>query len=198
MSSDPEFVVLVDAQDQAIGQEEKLRAHQLGLLHRAFSVFIFRGSGAGLEVLLQQRNPLKYHCPSLWTNACCSHPRAGEEIVAAAERRLPEELGIQIKLKSVGHFLYRAEFSNGLIEHELDHVLVGYYEETPLPFNPEEVAAVRWETLKNLRIEWEQKPETFTPWFKQALEIALADLESSAASQQVGRFCPLPQNRMLL
>lgn len=188
MSPDPEFVVLVDAQDQAIGQAEKLRAHQLGLLHRAFSVFIFRGSGAGLEVLLQQRNPLKYHCPSLWSNACCSHPRAGEGIVAAAERRLPEELGIQVKLRRVGHFSYRAEFSNGLIEHELDHVLVGYYEEGSLLFNPEEVAAVRWETLESLSLKLKQKPEEFTPWFKQALEIALANLEPSGASQQAGRF----------
>src|SRR5437763_15816865 len=108
-----EYIVLVDAQDREIGIAEKLSAHEKNLLHRAFSVFIFRQTPA-FELLLQQRAMNKYHSPGLWTNTCCSHPRSGEEITAAGGRRLQEELGIVTPLKDVGWFHYNAHFPNGL------------------------------------------------------------------------------------
>jgi isopentenyl-diphosphate delta-isomerase len=120
-----EYVILVDPTDQPVGRMEKMEAHEKGILHRAFSVFLFNEKG---ETLLQQRASTKYHSPLLWTNTCCSHQRDGESNAQAASRRLREELGIELapdRLNDVFSFVYRAEFDNGLTEHELDHVLVG-------------------------------------------------------------------------
>src|SRR6476660_5400668 len=100
-----EQVVLVNEQDQELGTMEKMEAHRLGILHRAFSVFVFNGRG---EMLLQQRALGKYHSGGLWTNACCSHPRPGEEVSSAAGRRLFEELGFETELKPIFKFVYRA------------------------------------------------------------------------------------------
>lgn len=178
MNSKQEYVVLVDSNDQELGQEEKLKTHQLGLLHRAFSVLLFKKTEAGLELLLQQRNQLKYHAGGLWTNTCCSHPRPGEGVVEAASRRLYEEMGIKAELSPIGRFQYRAEFDNGLIEHELDYVLIGWYGEQSFEVNPEEVMAFKWVTIEQLRLELTQHPEQFTPWFAQALDVALECLYS--------------------
>ncbi len=167
-----EYVVLVDEQDHEIGQAEKLSAHQNNQLHRAFSIFIFR-QRESLEVLLQQRALDKYHSAGLWTNACCSHPRPGEGIVSAGERRLKEELGISCELEDRAWFCYNAHFPNGLSEHELDHVLVGYFDDQQvIKPNPAEVHAYRWIGIETLREELAAKPAQFTPWFAQALEIA--------------------------
>jgi len=166
-----EMVVLVDAHDNQLGLEEKIRAHEQGLLHRAFSVFIFRNSGDTPELLLQQRNINKYHCGGLWTNTCCSHPRTGEEIVNAGERRLQEEMGFYAKLHHVGAFKYRAEFANGLIEHEFDHVLLGTYNGSELEFNPDEVQAYRWVSIADLKLNLAAEPENYTPWLAAALAI---------------------------
>jgi len=168
-----EYVILVDEQDQELGSTEKLQAHREGLLHRAFSVLIFRQE-AQLEVLLQQRAASKYHSPNLWTNACCSHPRPGEAILEAATRRLEEELGLSLALRQVGQFQYRAEFSNGLTENELDHVLVGQYQNEPITPNPKEVQAYQWLAVPDLRQDLEQQPEKYTPWLKKALALACA------------------------
>lgn len=166
-----EYVVLVDEQNNPIGRAEKLAAHAANLLHRAFSVFIFREL-AEPELLLQQRALDKYHSAGLWTNTCCSHPRADENIISAGQRRLFEELGIQAELKDLGWFQYNAHFENGLSEHEIDHVLVGTVpaDITILP-NPAEVHAYRWITLPDLHAELETNPQQFTPWLKQALEL---------------------------
>ena len=118
-------VILVDVNDRQIGIMEKMKAHQQGSLHRAFSVFIFNKKG---EMLLQQRALNKYHSGGLWTNACCSHPLPGEETIAAAKRRLQEELGFEIPVEKVFDFVYKADFDNGLTEHEFDHVYVGEFE----------------------------------------------------------------------
>src|SRR5262245_48260979 len=107
-----ESVILVDEQDQILGTEEKIRAHELGLLHRAFSVFVYRKTKNDVELLLQQRHFEKYHCGGLWTNTCCSHPRLSETIVEAAERRLKEEMSLTLPLTPIGNFIYRAAFSN--------------------------------------------------------------------------------------
>jgi len=172
-----EHVILVDLNDNPLGTAEKLSAHQQGLCHRAFSVFIFR-QGVTTEVLLQQRAASKYHSPGLWTNTCCSHPRPDEEIVRAGERRLKEEMGIQTTLEWAGKFHYVAHFENGLIENEVDHVLVGSLAQESFHVNPEEVQDYRWVDVSVLYEEIAREPDRFTPWLKQALEIAATSLRA--------------------
>ncbi|MGB3066076.1 isopentenyl-diphosphate Delta-isomerase [Sphingobacterium thalpophilum] len=156
-------VILVDHEDTMIGSMEKYEAHEKGLLHRAFSVFLFNDHD---ELLLQQRALDKYHCGGLWTNSCCSHQRLGETNLEAAKRRLLEELRIEASdLRDVFSFVYRAEFENGLTEHEFDHVLLGKFTGTP-SFNPAEVAAVRYLDQKSIDREISLQPNHFTPWFK--------------------------------
>ncbi len=157
-----EMVVLVNPEDQVVGLMEKQQAHVAGLLHRAFSVFIFNKKG---ELMLQQRAADKYHSPTLWTNTCCSHPRENETYKEAAHRRLQEEMGFDTELTYSFNFIYKAQFENGLTEHELDHVFVGYYDDEPT-LNPEEVMAYRWITIEDLETEMKQNPEHFTAWFK--------------------------------
>ncbi len=170
-----EQVILVDEQNREIGLAEKLSAHQQNLLHRAFSVFIFRKTLASQdELLLQQRALHKYHSGGLWTNTCCSHPRSNETVIAAGERRVYEELGIATSLSDLGWFHYNAHFSNGLSENEIDHVLVGIVpSDTGVKPNLEEIHAYRWITPAALQEELAKHPEQFTPWFAQALRIAL-------------------------
>ncbi len=169
-----ESVVLVDAQDNKIGTAEKLHAHRLGLLHRAFSVFILRKQDGIIELLLQQRNVDKYHCGGLWTNTCCSHPRNDEDVVLAAERRLQEEMGLHIKLQLLSAFIYRAEFANGLVEHEYDHVLLGWYNNETFKINSDEVQDFRWISLIELQDGLECEPQIYTPWLSPALRIVQA------------------------
>lgn len=176
VTTNPEMLVIVDGHDQQIGIEEKIRTHELGLLHRAFSVFIFRQTEGALEVLLQQRQLDKYHCGGLWTNTCCSHPRVGEDIVQAGERRLLEEMGIITKIIPVGSFSYRAEFANGLIEHEYDHVLVGTCGAEKFVFNIQEVAACKWIEWGSLLLELQNNPQIYTPWLSGAAQIINANL----------------------
>lgn len=166
-----DHVVLIDAEGNIIGTEEKIAAHQNGLLHLAFSVFIFNIKG---EMLLQQRAFTKYHFGGIWSNACCSHPRLGETVIDAAHRRLAEELGFDVPLKEAFKFIYRAEDpSSGLIEHELDTVLIGFYDVSVINFNADEVHALRWISLTDLYLALSAEPEKFSYWFK----IALRELE---------------------
>lgn len=169
-------VILVNEQNLEIGLAEKLAAHQQGLLHRAFSIFIFRQPRAkAAELLLQQRADTKYHSPGLWTNTCCSHPSPGENILEAAKRRLNEEFNIKINaLEDIGQFHYTAHFKNGLIENELDHVLIGLYTEASISPNPAEIKAYRWVSLDVLKNEMAQEPEKFTAWLGRAVEIVEA------------------------
>ncbi|WP_277012338.1 isopentenyl-diphosphate Delta-isomerase [Capnocytophaga granulosa] len=157
-----EQVILVNEKDEPIGLMGKMEAHQKGLLHRAFSVFVFNSKQ---EVLLQQRAACKYHSPNLWTNTCCSHPRAGETNQQAGERRLQEEMGLQVPLQEVFSFIYKAPFDNGLTEHEYDHVLIGYSDAQP-QINPEEVASWKWLSLEAIKEDILQAPERYTAWFK--------------------------------
>ena len=165
-----EFVVLVDEQDNPIGKMEKQQAHIEGLLHRAFSIFIFNSEK---KLLLQKRASSKYHCGGLWTNSCCSHPRENENIQDAANRRLAEEMGMQCSLKPIFTFMYRAEFDNGLIEHEFDHVFFGESDQNP-KINPEEVETYRYIAMEDLQQEVKEFPQNFTPWFIIALDRVLA------------------------
>lgn len=157
-----EEVVLVNEKDEPIGLMEKIEAHEKGLLHRAFSVFIYNDKN---EIMLQQRAAHKYHSPGLWTNTCCSHPRKGEAIEDAGVRRLQEEMGFQTPVKHVTSFIYKAAFDNGLTEHEFDHILIGNYEGEP-NLNPEEVSAWKWVSPEDIREEMKTNPEKFTAWFK--------------------------------
>lgn len=168
-----ERVILVDENDIEIGTEEKIAAHAANLLHRAFSIFIYRKNN-GLEVLLQQRALGKYHSPGLWTNTCCSHPRPGESILDAGKRRLQEEFGFTTSLKQFGWFHYNAHFDNGLSENEIDHILIGNIDnENLIQPNPEEIHAWRWVNPATLQQEIAADPAGFTPWLPQALTLAI-------------------------
>ncbi len=166
-----EHVILVDEQDNPTGTAEKITAHRDNLCHRAFSIFIFR-TQPKLEVLLQQRANHKYHSPGLWTNTCCSHPRPGEDVLTAGQRRLKEEMNIDTTLIHVGWFHYTAHFNNGLTENEVDHVLIGTTHDETLHFNACEVQACMWIEINQLKQELIQYPAKFTPWLKQAFELA--------------------------
>lgn len=172
MQNMTEYVILVDENDQPIGQQEKLKAHELAQCHRAFSVFIYRkNTNNEIEILLQQRHREKYHCGGLWTNSCCGHPRPGETTLEAATRRLFEEMGIHSELKEVGVFHYIAPFENGLTENEIDHVFIGTMQNKNIFPHPEEIHAHRWITLDHLNLELKAHPRQFTPWLQQALNI---------------------------
>lgn len=166
-----EYVVIVDRKNKELGREEKIQAHRQNLLHRAFSIFIFRHNPE-VELLIQQRAFDKYHSQGLWTNTCCSHPRWGEPIVAAGVRRLYEELGITAELQDIGWFHYNAHFDNGLSENEIDHVLVGFVApDKEIHPNPEEINAHRWINIQALQAELQAQPDKFTPWFTKALKM---------------------------
>ncbi len=157
-----ENVILVDADDNQIGLMPKLEAHEKAILHRAFSVFVLNDKG---ELMLQQRAAQKYHSPLLWTNTCCSHQRDGETNIQAATRRLDEEMGFTTPLSELFHFIYKAPFDNGLTEHELDHVLIGKYENEP-QINTEEVESWKWMKVDDVKNDIEKHPDLYTVWFK--------------------------------
>ena len=157
-----EQVILVDEKDNPVGLMEKIKAHEEAVLHRAFSVFVINKKG---ELLLQQRALHKYHSPGLWTNTCCSHQRPGETNIEAGRRRLREEMGMDCELEDMFWFIYRAEFDNGLTEHELDHVLVGYCDHNPV-INPDEVADYKWMDVESVRQDMKSHPDLYTEWFK--------------------------------
>jgi len=157
-----EQVILVNEKDEVLGYMPKMAAHQQAKLHRAFSVFIFNDKG---ELLLQQRAAHKYHSPKLWTNTVCSHQRKNESNLAAGKRRLQEEMGMTADLKKVFHFIYKAELDQGLTEHELDHVMIGFSNELP-EINPDEVMAYRYETLENIEADIKTNSDKYTEWFK--------------------------------
>ncbi|MFT5822704.1 MAG: isopentenyl-diphosphate delta-isomerase [Crocinitomix sp.] len=161
-----EQVILVDTEDNPIGLMEKMEAHEKGLLHRAFSVFVFNDKN---ELLLQQRALHKYHSGGLWTNTCCSHPRDGEGLVEAGTRRLNEEMGFECEITPVLSFIYKAELDNELTEHEFDHVLIGKYNADPQP-NPDEVSNWKFVDLKILAEDLNQNPDHYTIWFQKIFE----------------------------
>jgi isopentenyl-diphosphate delta-isomerase len=161
-----EYVILVDEQDITIGKMEKQQAHLEGLLHRAFSIFIFNSEN---KLLLQKRASSKYHCGGLWTNTCCSHPRENETVQEAANRRLQEEMGMQCDLTPIFSFVYKTNFENGLTEHEFDHVLFGESNQIP-SINIEEVEDYRFVGIEELQREIKESPQNFTPWFLIALD----------------------------
>jgi isopentenyl-diphosphate delta-isomerase len=158
---DTSRVILVDENDHPQGTEEKLAAHRKGLLHRAFSIFIFNRKG---EMLLQQRAISKYHSGGLWTNACCSHPAVGENTSDAAYRRLKEEMGFNTPLEELFSFVYKAEFENGLTEHEFDHVFGGVYE-GPIEPDPNEVMDFCFMSLEAITDSLSSHSRKYSAWF---------------------------------
>ena len=157
-----EYVILVDEQDTPIGLMEKQAAHVTPHLHRAFSIFIFNSKG---ELLMQQRALSKYHSPGLWTNTCCSHPRAGETLEEATSRRLMEEMGMSCEMHEVFTFIDKAPVGLGLIEHEFDHVWFGSSDEEPV-INRDEVEAWKYMDLDDISADMKKHPESYTEWFK--------------------------------
>lgn len=171
-------VILVDEKDAPVGTMEKLEAHQKAMLHRAFSIFIFNKKG---EMLLQKRANKKYHSGGLWTNACCSHPKPGEENLVAANIRLQEEMGFQTKLVKAFEFVYKADFDNGLTEYEYDHVFVGVYNGDIFP-NTDEVSHYCFKPVAEIKNAILSHPQKYTEWFKIAFPKLETYLESSSAT----------------
>jgi len=168
-----EEVVLVNEKDEVVGTAEKIRTHQFGVLHRAFSIFIFNSEG---QLLLQKRTSTKYHSRGLWSNTCCGHPRLNESTQEASRRRLREEMGFDLDVSEVFQFVYQAKLEDGLTEHEYDHVFVGIFDGNPVP-DGNEVDDWKWMSLAALNLDLQENPEIYTCWFKIALDMLLLKLE---------------------
>lgn len=161
-----EQVILVDTNDNPQGLMEKMEAHEKGILHRAFSIFIFNSKN---ELMLQQRAFSKYHTPGLWTNTCCSHPRDGETLEQATSRRLMEEMGMRCDYKEVFSFVYKADVGQGLTEHEFDHVFIGHCDELPT-INKEEVETWKYAGMDEIKADMTKTPGKYTAWFRIAFD----------------------------
>jgi len=162
MNDANEKVVLVDENDNEVGTMDKLTVHHQGVLHRALSVFVFDPDG---KLIIQRRALHKYHSPGKWANTCCSHPRVDENVEKAAHRRLMEEMGFDTRLKKVFSFVYKADVGDGLIEHELDHVLIGTFDGQP-KVNPDEVDTWKAIDMNDLKQDVRANPEDYAEWFK--------------------------------
>lgn len=176
-----EHVVLVDENDNPVGVAEKLAAHRCGSLHRAISVFVFDSRG---RLLLQRRAAAKYHSGGLWSNTCCSHPRPSEGVVAAARRRLREEMGFECELTTVFGFVYRVAFPNDLVEHEYDHVLFGRYDGDPMPC-PDEADDWKWVEVAEVAADVKANPGRYSFWFAACLDRVVACLEAQARTSEL-------------
>ncbi|MBS1747818.1 MAG: isopentenyl-diphosphate Delta-isomerase [Bacteroidetes bacterium] len=173
-----EQVILINELDEETGAMEKMEAHRKGILHRAFSVFIFNKKN---EMLLQQRAFQKYHSGGLWTNACCSHPKPGEITEVAAARRLKEELGFETSLEKAFEFVYYASFENGLTENEFDHVFVGYHN-GEINFNKHEVKDICFRPMQEIESNLQTHPSKFTAWFSIAFPMIKKWQQASVAA----------------
>ena len=173
-------ITLVDDNDIEIGTSEKLATHIQGKLHRAFSVMVLRERNGNVEVLLQQRSRSKYHSSNLWSNTCCGHPKPGEDIVVAAERRLREEMGFSVTLKEVDKFHYQAKLSDvGLIENEIDHVLIGFSELEEFPINMSEVQDCCWIEISALQQSLQYQSSKYTVWLPQVVNLLMQKIIST-------------------
>jgi isopentenyl-diphosphate Delta-isomerase len=168
-----EDIILVNEKDQQIGIGFKMNVHKKGLLHRAFSVFIFNSKN---ELLLQKRAKAKYHSGGLWTNTCCGHPKPGQEIMEAASIRLQEEMGFTCSLTDIFNFIYKAELDHNMIEHEFDYAFIGNFDKTPVP-NVTEVEDWKWVNLQDLIQDIKKNPEIYSYWFKQSLSKVIKHLK---------------------
>lgn len=172
-------LILVNENDEMVGVAEKLTVHRKGLLHRAFSTFVVNSHG---EVLLQRRALTKYHSAGLWSNTCCGHPRPGEQIIAAARRRLKTEMGLDCQLEEIGSFIYSAEVGDQLIEHEFDHILIGFSNLDPT-LNLEEAISWKRSNFAELVRELNEDPGSFTRWLKVIMDTHLHKFPISSGGQ---------------
>jgi len=172
-------VILVNSLDEEIGTMEKMEAHKKGLLHRAFSVFVFNSKN---ELLIQKRALGKYHSEGLWTNTCCSHPSPSESILQAAERRLMEEMGMACELKSTFSFIYNVDLDQGLKEHELDHIVIGKSNNDPI-LNLDEASDFNWISIVDIKKDMSVFPAKYTSWFKIILNDHFDELTESLKEQ---------------
>lgn len=173
MPENQNFLLQVDHSDKPIGLVEKKNAHLKGILHRAFSVFIFREVASSPQLLLQQRALHKYHSGGLWTNTCCSHAEPDVPIEITAKNRLQTEMGFSCPLSFLESFYYKTDVGSGMTEHEIDHVFAAFHNPCNIRPNPEEANAFKWVNIKDLQETLLLKPHEFTAWFPQALHIAL-------------------------
>jgi isopentenyl-diphosphate Delta-isomerase len=155
-------VILVDENDIAIGLMEKMEAHRIGALHRAFSILLFNSKG---EMLIQKRAKTNYHSGGLWTNACCSHPIQNENIERTVSKRLLFEMGINLAPKFVYKFTYKTSLDQNLIEYEVDHVFKATFDGVP-SINKDEVEDWKFIDLEELRDSITLHPHEYTYWFK--------------------------------
>ena len=176
-------LILVDKNDEPRGTLEKLEVHRQGLLHRAFSIFIFNTKG---ELLLQQRADDKYHSGGLWSNTCCSHPKFGEDIKVSISKRLNEEMGLVCETTFAFSFVYKAELQNGLIEHEYDHVYFGTSDVTPKA-NTAEVKNWKYVGIEDLAEEIKNYPESFTEWMKICLPRVAESLNTAFMEKKANK-----------
>ena len=176
--SGAEQVILVNENNVEVGTSEKIAAHIQGKLHRAFSVFVLRECDGRIEVLLQQRSLNKYHSANLWSNTCCGHPRPGENIITAAERRLCEEMGFGASLQEIGRFHYIAQLPDAdLIENEIDHVLISFSDCGEFQINLDEVQNYCWVDVLILYVDLKQNQQKYSAWLLQALDLLLQHLQ---------------------
>lgn len=173
-------VILVDKNDRFVGEMEKIEAHEKALLHRAVSVFVINSNN---DWLLQQRAAHKYHSANLWTNTACTHPMPGESCPEAVHRRLREEMGLEANIYKLFTFMYKETLENGLTEHELDHVYVGYTDELP-DINPEEVQSYAYKSFEHVHADVQQNPDQYTVWFKKIYERVQSYITSSETPEQ--------------
>jgi isopentenyl-diphosphate delta-isomerase len=174
------LIATVDKNDRVTGYDEKQKVHVEGLLHRAFSIFIFNSAG---ELMMHQRALMKYHSPGLWTNTCCSHLPEGLDMEQATHLRLMEEMGFDAELKFVEKFHYRIDFDNGLTENEIDHIYIGFFDGDPKP-DADEVESYAWMTLPNLKADIEANPQKYTYWLKHIMEHYYSELCHALAKYQ--------------
>jgi len=167
-------IILVDEKDNQIGLMDKLEVHQKGLLHRAFSIFIFNSKK---ELLLQCRAANKYHSGSLWSNTCCSHPQNGENLIEAAKIRLQQEMGFTSEIKPVFTFIYKAQLNNNLTEHEFDHVFFGEYNAAP-KINTNEVSNWHYKNMDEIKIDLQNNPQNYTVWFAKIFDKVKKTIEN--------------------
>jgi len=160
------LIALVNTNDEIIGYDDKLKVHEKGILHRAFSIFVFNKKG---ELLIHQRAHHKYHSPSLWTNTCCSHLYENMSMHECVHNRLQFEMGFDVEVKYQFKFTYRESFDNGLTEYETDYVYFGTWEGMPNP-NADEVAGFKWISLNVLKNDINKNPQNYTYWFKYIME----------------------------
>ena len=192
IQEEKKFLIQVDLEDVPVGLIEKKEAHLRGILHRAFSIFIFRKIGSSVELLLQQRALHKYHSGGLWTNTCCSHAEPGIAIDVTAKHRLQEEMGFSCPLSFLGSFYYKTEVGSKMTEHEIDYVFSAFYNPSKIRLNPEEANGCKWMTIELLQKELLSKPHEFTAWFPEAFKMALKFLGSAEK-----RKLPCPSDSML-